>query len=410
MSVTPAERMAAVLRPVIPELGALARSRPGTLSLAQGMVSWGPPPQALAALAQAAADPLGIDRDRYGAVEGDPELLATIGEHLRGAYGVELEQSTLLVTAGSNMAFNALAQVLCAAPPQPPSELILPLPYYFNHVMAIQLAGGVPVLVDAGLVPDPDRLEQAITPRTRAIVTISPNNPSGVVMPPATLAAINDLCARHGLLHISDEAYAAFVHGSTPHVSPGSRPGSSGHTVTIHSLSKAYGMAGWRLGFMAAPRTLAQALAQVQDTVLICPPRLLQRAALAALQAGPSWCAPRVAALDRRRRLLLQAVADQRRAGLPVRLLIEPDGAFYALLQVEAAAAGALTGDALMRRLVLEHGVAVLCGESFGLDPGQSGGPVLRLSYGLLQEPELEQALARLFAGISALLDGGAPG
>ena len=84
----------------------------------------------------------------------------------------------------------------------------------------------------------------------------------------------------------------------------------------------------------------------------------------------------------------------------------EPGGAFYALLDAPATVAG----EALVKRLVLEHGVAVLCGESFGLDPGQSGGPVLRLSYGLLQEPELEQALARLFAGISALLDGGAPG
>jgi aspartate/methionine/tyrosine aminotransferase len=402
--------MATVLRPVIPELGALARSRPGTLSLAQGMVSWGPPPVALAALQQGAASGCCPDRDRYGSVEGDPELLAAIADHLHRRHGVELEQSTLLATAGSNMAFNALAQVLCAGPPQPPSELILPLPYYFNHVMAIQLAGGVPVLVDAGLVPDPQRLEQAITPRTRAIVTISPNNPSGVVMPPATLAAINALCARHGLLHISDEAYAEFVYGATPHCSPGSLPGSSGHTVTIQSLSKAYGMAGWRLGYMAVPQALAQALAQVQDTVLICPPRLLQRAALAALQAGPSWCAPQIAALEPRRRLLLQAVAQQGRAGLPLRLLAEPDGAFYALLQLEAAAAPGLSGDALMRRLVLEHGVAALCGESFGLDPAGAGGPVLRLSYGLLELPQLEEALQRLFCGIKALLASGAPG
>jgi aspartate/methionine/tyrosine aminotransferase len=298
--------------------------------------------------------------------------------------------------------------VLCDGPPAEPSEVILPLPYYFNHVMAIQLAGGVPVPVDAGLVPDPQRLAAAITPRTRAIVTVSPNNPSGVVMPGPVLAAINRLCASRGLLHISDEAYGQFVYGGEPHVSPASLPGAAAHTVTLQSLSKAYGMAGWRVGFMAAPATLTAALAKVQDTVLICPPRLIQRAALAALAAGPAWCRPRIAALAERRAQLLAAVASARSQGLPVRLLAEPDGAFYGLLAVApplaavaGSACGGLTGEQLMRRLVLEHRVAAVCGESFGYPPDWW---VLRLSYGLLGQAELDEALARLFSGIRALL------
>lgn len=401
----PAERVQRVLRPVIPELGALVCRTPGTLSLAQGMVGWGPPPQVVEAVAAAMAQGVGgvnPSLDRYGPAAGDPELLAALAASLR-ADGLDLAGADLWVTAGSNMAFSAIAQVLCEGPPAEPSEVILPLPFYFNHVMAIQLAGGVPVPVEAGLVPDPGRLAAAITPRTRAIVTVSPNNPSGVVMPAAVLAAINRLCASRHLLHISDEAYGLFVYGAQPHRSPAALPGAAAHTVTLQSLSKAYGMAGWRVGFMAAPAAFTAALAKVQDTLLICPPRLIQRAALAALQAGPAWCAPRIAALAGRRAQLLAAVARARAEGLPVRLLAEPDGAFYGLLAVDPAAAAraALTGDTLMRRLVLEHRVAAVAGESFGYAAAE---PVLRLSYGLLGAAELEEALGRLWTGIRALL------
>ena len=411
----PAQRLDGVLNPVIPELGSLVRATPGTISLAQGMVGWGPPREALATLAAAgkAVGAADTTRDAYGPVQGDPELLAMLAVALGQEQGMDLHGADLWVTAGSNMAFNAIAQVLCDGPPAEPSELILPVPWYFNHVMAVQLAGGRPVAVDAGLVPDPQKLAAAITPRIRAIVTVSPNNPSGVVMPRPVLETINHLCASHGLLHISDEAYGQFVYGAEPHWSPGSLPGAAAHTVTLQSLSKAYGMAGWRVGFMAAPASLSAALAKVQDTVLICPPRLIQQAAVAALAAGPAWCRPRIAALGERRAQLLAAVAKARADGLPLRLLAEPDGAFYGLLAVEASAAGSLTGEQLMRRLVLEHRVAAVCGESFGLaanggvatgGAGGSRGPVLRLSYGLLDTDDLQEALGRLFGGIKALL------
>ena len=210
--------------------------------------------------------------------------MAAIRAELEQERRLDLSSSALLVTAGSNMAFNAVAQALC----DPGDEVILPAPAYFNHVMAVQLAGAVPVLVEGGAIPDPERLAAAITPRTRAIVTVSPNNPSGVVIPAPVLAAINRLCALHGLFHICDEAYELFVHGREPHWSAGSLPGSAAHTVSLHSLSKAYGMAGWRLGYMAVPAALLPALHKLQDTVLICPPRLTQHAARAALVAGPA--------------------------------------------------------------------------------------------------------------------------
>ena len=395
----PARRLAAVLEPVIPRVGALIAAHPGTLSMAQGMVDWGPPPQVLQVLqvelARAQADPIAAaSLDRYGPMQGDPPLLEALAAHLRARHGLDLEGAALVVTAGSNMAFQILMQVLC----DPGDEVILPAPWYFNHVMAVQLAGGVPVLPEAGLIPDPQLLAAAITPRTRAIVTVSPNNPSGGVIPPERLAAINALCAHHGLLHISDEAYAAFVHGPVPHWSPGAVAGAAEHTVTLQSFSKAYGMAGWRLGYAALPQRLLAALAKVQDTNLICPPRLNQRAALAALGAGSDWLQPRLQTIRERRSLVLSSLEEARLRGLPLVLLQEPDGAFYALLQVRTP----LTGMKLVERLIREHGVAALPGESFGL-PATGGAAVLRLSYGLLPVEQLEQALQRLGTGVRAL-------
>jgi aspartate/methionine/tyrosine aminotransferase len=299
-----------------------------------------------------------------------------------------------MVTSGSNLAFAALAQVIC----DPGSEVILPLPYYFNHAMAVQLAGGVVVPVDGGPIPDPELLAAAITPRTRAIVTISPSNPSGVVLPRAVLTAINQLCASHGLLHISDEAYELFVHGNEPHFSPGSLAGAGAHTVSLYSLSKAYGLAGWRMGYAAYPQALQPALAKVIDTFEICPTVLSQRAAAAALATDPAWAMERMAELLPRRAQLLEAVRQWQARCWPARLWAEPDGAFYGLLVVDGSG---LNSNGLMERLVLEHGVATVSGSAFGLE--LPGAAVLRLSYGMLAGADLEEALQRLGRGLEQL-------
>lgn len=380
-----ARRLAAVQSPVIPVMGALIAQTPGTLSLGQGMVGWGPPEAVISAAQQALqSDP---QVHRYGPVEGLPPLRAAIASHLHHHHGIDLGASAVLVTAGSNMAFNAVAQVLC----DPGDEVILPVPFYFNHAMAIRLAGGVPVAVEAGVIPDPERLAAAITPRSRAIVTVSPNNPSGAVFPPEVLRAINQLCAERGLLHISDEAYALFSYGTAQHWSPGSAPGSGAHTVTLGSLSKSHGMAGWRLGYAAAPRALMAELAKVQDTILICAPQLTQHAGVAALEAGSGWCLERIATLAERRTQVLQAL-EQPEA--PWRLMAPPEGAFYALLNVSTP----LSSDGAMERLIREHRVALVSGSSFGLR-----GCWLRLSYGMLDETQLQEALDRLTQGLLAM-------
>ena len=221
-----------------------------------------------------------------------PGLLEVLARKLRDENGLDLTGSRVLVTAGSNMAFQSVVLAIS----QPGDEIVLPAPFYFNHEMAVRIAGCNPVIVptDRSYQLDLDRLTAAITPRTRAIVTVSPNNPTGAVYPEDALRAVNQMCAARGIFHIADEAYEYFTYEGARHFSPGSLPGAGAHTISLYSLSKAYGFAGWRVGYAVVPVAINEALYKVQDTVLICPPIVCQAAATAALAIGRAWCAPQL--------------------------------------------------------------------------------------------------------------------
>jgi aspartate/methionine/tyrosine aminotransferase len=379
-------RMSSVQQPIIPVVGALIRSTPGTISLGQGMVSWGPPPEAIAAARAALDDPA---THRYGAVEGTDALLEIIGRKLRSENGLDLTSSRVLVTAGSNMAFQSLVQAIT----QPGDEIVLSAPYYFNHEMAVRIAGCVPVVVptDASYQLDADTLARAITPRTRAIVTVSPNNPSGAIYPRAALEAVNALCARQGIYHVSDEAYEYFVYPGAAHYSPGSAPGAGAHSFSLYSLSKAYGFAGWRIGYMVIPEALNEAIYKVQDTVLICPTMVAQAAAAAALEVGRAWCDGFMPALASVRESVLARFREiEAFCDVPA-----PGGAFYCLPRIRTR----MPAMTLMERLVREHRVAAIAGDTFGLGDGT----YLRVSYGALDAGTVEEGTKRLVDGLKAL-------
>jgi aspartate/methionine/tyrosine aminotransferase len=380
-------RMDAVQAPIIPIVGELIRTNPGTISLGQGMVSWGPPPAAIDAAREAAGL---MASQRYGPVEGSPELVAALGRKLREENGLDLDGSRVLVTAGSNMAFLSVVQAITSTG----DEIVLPSPFYFNHDMAVRIAGCVPVIVptDDEYQIDPEALARAITPRTRAIVTVSPNNPAGAVYPAEALRAVNELCAARGLLHISDEAYEYFTWDDSRHFSPASLPGAGAHTISLYSLSKAYGFAGWRIGYMVIPEALNEAVYKVQDTVLICPTLVAQAAALACVQEGRAWTARFLDPLRAVRREVLDlftSIADI--CDVPT-----PGGAFYCLPRVRTP----LTAMTVMERLVREHKVAAIAGETFGLR-----GCYLRVSYGALEGEAVREGMLRLVTGLRSLCD-----
>ncbi len=379
----PVRRILDVQTPVIPVVSRWIAETPGTISLGQGIVSWGPPPDAMGALRAFPAEP---GDHRYGPVEGLPALVDLVARKLEAENGIAPRGNRIFVTAGGNLAFmNAVLAIT-----NPGDEIILPVPYYFNHEMAIVMAGCVPVPVatDARYQLRLDALAAAITPRTRAIVTVSPNNPTGAVYPAADLRAVNALCRDRGLYHVNDEVYEYFLYDGAAHFSPASIEGAEEWTISLYSLSKAYGMASWRIGYMVVPEALWEPVNKIQDTILICAPHPCQAAAIAALRTGRAWTAPRLEPLARMRASAwktLSGVADVPRA----------DGAFYYLITAHTT----LDSMAACERLIRDHLVAVIPGSAFGV----SEGCTLRVSFGALEEATAGEGLDRLAAGLRAL-------
>ena len=389
-SIDGSRRMAAVQAPAIPLVMDLVRATPGTISLGQGVVGYGPPPQAIERIRDFLADP---QNHKYQAVHGIAPLLAQLERKLREENGIAIgSDRAIVVTAGGNMAFlNAVLAIV-----DPGDEVIITSPYYFNHEMAIRIANARPVAVstDEHYQLRLDALEAAITTRTRAIVTISPNNPTGAVYPERQLRAVNELCRRRRLYHISDEAYECFTWNGTSHFPPASIPGSEGHTVSLYSLSKSHGMASWRVGYMVVPRALFESIRKIQDTNLICPPVISQWAAVGALEAGREYCRGRIEAIVATREVVLSEL----RAADDVCSLPVAEGAFYVFLKVPAK----MDSMQLVERLVREHRVAAMPGSTFGVTDHCA----LRVSYGPLDRDTAREGIGRLVCGLRAILKG----
>lgn len=380
-------RIQAVQPPIIPIVGSLIRANPGTISLGQGVVFYGPPPQAFSKLEACFRD---AENHHYGAVHGTESLRAIISNKLNDENKINVAHgSKLVVTAGSNMGFyNAILAIA-----DPGDEIILQIPYYFNHEMAITLVGCKPVFMetDADYRVSVDAITSLITSKTKAIVTISPNNPTGAVYSRSILQQINRLCRENGIYHISDEAYEHFVYDDSRHFSPGALPDAADYTISLFSLSKAYGLAGWRIGYMVIPEDLFDAIRKIQDTILICPPVVSQYAALGAMENSDGYRTDKIKIIDRVRRFV---VDELRQLGT----LIDPpraEGAFYILLRVHTDK----NDMALLRELITQYRVAAVPGTAFGI----TDGCYFRIAYGSLQMDTVLEGIGRLIRGLKTL-------
>jgi aspartate/methionine/tyrosine aminotransferase len=382
-----ASRMERIQAPIVAVVGEWIRQTPGTISLGQGVVHYGPPPAAIDAVRDGLA---AAGTHEYQPVAGLPALRERICVKLAAENGIDVGRgSRVMVTAGGNMAFMHAVM----ATTNPGDEVILPVPFYFNHEMAIEMAGctAVRVPTDDRYQLRLDAIRTAVTDRTRAIVTISPNNPSGAVMREADLRALNAYCRARGIYHFSDEVYEYFTYGGARHVSPGSFPDAAGHTVSLYSMSKAYGFAGWRIGYAVYPEHLDAAMMKSQDTILICPTVASQLAAIAALEVGRQYCEPHVRALAEIREIVVSRLA----ALAPLAQVPAADGAFYCLLRV----ATTIDPSTLAERLIREHRVAVIPGTAFGM----TDGCYLRVAYGALQKETVAEGIGRLVLGLRAI-------
>ena len=386
--ISPSQRMASVQQPIIPVVGDLILANPGTISLGQGIVHYPPPPDVEGYIKRFWDDPTA---HHYGPVEGLAPLRAALCEKLVQENQISLEGREVVVTAGSNMGFlNMLLAIT-----DPGDEVILPEPFYFNQEMAVRIADCIPVTVptDAEGHLEIDAIESAMSKKTRAVVTVSPNNPTGIVYPEAALRAVNTLCRERGIYHISDEAYEYFLYDDVEHFSPGAVEDSESHTICLYSLSKAYGFASWRIGYAVIPETLFGTLRKVQDTNVICATAISQYAALGALQAGADYCRPYVEDMAIVRS---QGTDVLRTLGDTVHLLPN-SGAFYLFAEVPG-----YDGDGLelARRLIENFGVAVIPGSAFGVTDRCA----FRASFGALQSDSAIAGLDRLVTGLRSLV------
>ena len=345
-----------------------------------------PPPEPLReAMARAVRDDAGIHL--YGPVLGDDALREAIAERWSMHYGARIEPGQVAVTAGCNQAFCAAIASLAA----PGEAVLVPVPWYFNHKMWLDMSGieARPVPCGEGMLPDVEAARAAMDARVRAVVLVTPNNPTGAEYPPDLVAAFHDLARENGAALVVDETYRDFHSADgPPHAlfSAGDWPETLVH---LYSFSKVYRLTGHRTGAIV---TGARRLAEIEkflDTVTICPPRGGQFAALEGLRTLDQWvAAERDEILSRRRtleRLFAERLPDWRVHGA---------GAYFAWVEPPFD----LASDRLARRLVDEQSLLVLPGTMFV--PGSAEGDAA------IGRRQLRIAFANAdAAGLAALAD-----
>ena len=344
-----------------------------------------PPPDRLRqAIADAALhDP---EAHLYGPVLGMEALRAEVAANWSAHYGGAVRPDQVAITAGCNQAFVAVMAALAGAG----DEVILPTPWYFNHKMWLGMTGvkAVPLACDTAMIPHADEAAALITDRTRAIVLVTPNNPTGAEYPPGTLAAFRDLARARGLALVVDETYRDF------HSRPGAPhdliadPDWDDTVISLYSFSKTYRLTGHRVGAVIASSNLLREMEKFQDTAIICANMLGQKAALWGMRNLSQWVASeRDEILDRRAAVeeYLGPLEGWKILGL---------GAYFAFVSHPFDA----PSDAVARRLVQEAGVLALPATMFA----PPGDPVcktgLRIAFANIDRAQIADLARRLAA------------
>ncbi len=329
---------------------------------------------------------------KYTPAGGLPELRAAVAAKTERDSGwAGLKPGQVLITNGGKHALETAFALLL----DPGDEALLPAPYWTTYPESIGLAGGVPVVLpttDAdGYKVTVDQLEAARTARTKALVFVSPSNPTGAVYTPAEVTAIGQWAVEHGVWVITDEIYEHLVYGDAVFSSmPVAVPEVAGQTLVVNGVAKTYAMTGWRVGWLIGPADVMAAAVNLQShtTSNVC--NVAQRAALAAVTGDLTAVEAMRQVYDRRRHTIVSMLRD-----IPGVVCPEPEGAFYAFPSFEGVLGRTVRGRTpattldLAALLLDEAKVAVVPGEAFGA-PGY-----IRFSYALADD-DLAEGVARI--------------
>lgn len=326
------------------------------------------------------------DAHLYGPVLGLPALREEIATQWSAAYGGTVAPAQVAITQGCNQAFTAIMATLAG----PGDEVILPTPWYFNHKMWLDMASVTTVPLDTGvtLIPDAGAAAALITPRTRAIVLVSPNNPGGVEYPAETLTAFRDLARSRGLALIVDETYRDFdSRTGAPH-DLFTDPDWPDTFIHLYSFSKAYRLTGHRVGAVVAAKARLAEVEKFLDTVAICPGQLGQIAALWGMRNLAQWVAGERDEILSRRRAMTEGFA----ALTGWKLL--GCGAYFAYVEHPFD----MASDALCKRLVSDASLLMLPGTMFQPEGSDAGKRQIRIAFANVDAGGIAEMFARLAA------------
>jgi len=370
--------------PPISEVKGWSAERPddglGLIDLCQAVPDYPPAPELTEWLADRLADPL---MSRYSPDEGLPEVLAAVCGYYERKYGAVIAPANLCLTIGASQAFWLAMVALC----QPGDEVVVQAPYYFDHAMALEMMGIHAVLApfdesSAGL-PSLTVMESLITAKTRAILLVTPSNPTGAITPAEILAALYDLARQRGIALILDETYNEFIPGGGQPHALFSIPAWGDHLIQIASFGKTFALTGYRAGLLAASPGLIHQALKAQDTMVVCQPRITQHAVKFGVERLEEWVAANREMMAQRHDLFRHEFT---RPGN--RFHLAASGAFFAWVHHPW---DNLTGRQAARRLLDEAAILCLPGEVFG--PGLEG--YLRLAFGNIHADLIPEAVRR---------------
>lgn len=310
---------------------------------------------------------------KYTPSSGLLALRQAVVEKFKKDNGIEFEPNQIIISNGGKHAcFNAI-MATC----QKNDEVIIPSPYWVSYPEMVKIADAIPIFVQTTEEEEfkitPEKLEKAITPRTRLLILNSPNNPTGTVYSADELKALGEVCIKHGILIMSDEIYEKLVYDNTAYTSIASiSPEIKAHTIIVHGLSKAYSMTGWRIGIIAAPLPIAKVIAAVQSHSTSNPVSFAQMGAIEALTGPQDHLSVWIQEYSRRR-----SYAWEKLSSIPGISCVNAKGAFYLFPNISKTGFKSVEFAA---RLLEEERVAVVPGIAFGSDDN------VRISYAISME------------------------
>lgn len=305
----------------------------------------------------------------YTSNYGDMELRETIAQKLQTQNHVPYTASEILVTVGlSEAIFDLLCTILDEG-----DEILVPDPVWMNYVNVPRLLGAVPVSYDLreedGYQMNLDEIRSKITDRTKAVVIVSPNNPTGSILSEEVLKGLSELAVKNDIMVISDEVYERLIYDGETHVSIASLPGMKERTFTLNGLSKAYSMTGWRIGYVAAPEEMIHVMNKIHQHNVTCAPSFVQKASIAAFRQETDEVEKMVKEYQRRRDYAVQAIN-----AIPGLSCVCPKGAFYIFINGKDLG---MSSGKLAQYLLEEAKIALVPGDVFGA----SGEGYLRMSF-----------------------------